>query len=75
MHRHALGEELEGRLSSQLSTLQEVQVLQNRVVESRLAKMQEQQRDCERLLEGEPDVNIHTSTDEDIWQNTDDLEV
>ena len=53
LHRRALGAELEGPLSNNLSTLLEIQAEQSRVVDSRLAEMQEQQRECERLLEGQ----------------------
>ena len=68
LHRRALGAELEGPLSSHLSSLLEMQAEQSRVVESRLAEIHEQQRECERLLEGQSEggpvtepVSFHTS--------------
>ena len=52
MHRRALEAELTGPLSNQLSSLEQLQTEQSRVLESRLAEMRELRRISEQLLEG-----------------------
>ena len=89
INRCALGAELEGPLTDQLMCLGDMQSEQNRVVEMRLSETQEQQKQCESLLQrgdelndlsqtsnrGEEGMSDGSGNEEGGWENSDDLEV
>lgn len=84
-----MGAELEDHVTNQPESLQEMQTDQNRVVGSQLSGVQEQQKEYDSLLQGNDEPATHndlesrniervsnrSSDEEDIWEDSDDLEV
>lgn len=60
IHRKAL-EEMQGTVTSELASLEQMQQAQDQLLEEQLAEIREQQRMAEDLLQG--DLSLHTPRD------------